>query len=135
MKSFTVSANTLEHDWMAAAACRGRTDLFFPSCGAGGAAARAAKALCETCPVRPQCAAYARALPEPPEGVWAGMEPGDLKRLARERREQARGPEVIKHGTPTGYKQHRSRGEAACDECRWANNAQSRIDRAARKGA
>lgn len=70
MKTFTVTANSLDSSWMAKAACRGRTDLFFPA--TGGPPTIKVKAICAGCPVRRKCAAYADALPETPDGVWAG---------------------------------------------------------------
>lgn len=57
--------------WMAEAACRGRGDEidFFP--GQGGDP-RPAKALCATCPVSVDCAAYAAEMVGPVAGIWAG---------------------------------------------------------------
>jgi hypothetical protein len=71
MKSFTVTATGLDSSWMVDAACRGRTDLFFPR--AGGIVSAEVKSTCAGCPVVQECGDYARALPEPPEGVWAGV--------------------------------------------------------------
>jgi hypothetical protein len=39
----------------------------------------------------------------------------------------------IKHGTSTGYKQHRYRGQIACSRCRAANAADSAERKARRK--
>jgi WhiB family redox-sensing transcriptional regulator len=64
----SLSAPTPDTDWMARAACRGRTDLFFPP--TGGFPGPEAKAVCGGCPVLRECAAYVEA--ERPEGFWAG---------------------------------------------------------------
>lgn len=70
MKSFAVTENGLDNEWMARAACRSKTKLFFPS--VGGNPSAEVKAVCADCPVFEQCGAYARSLPKPPTGVWAG---------------------------------------------------------------
>jgi WhiB family transcriptional regulator, redox-sensing transcriptional regulator len=80
VKSFAVTPNSLDTDWMSSAACRGRTDLFFPATGGNHSAE--VKAVCASCPVRSECLAYARALPEPPEGIWGGLAGAELRRGA-----------------------------------------------------
>lgn len=70
MKDFTVTATKLDSSWMVDAACRGRTDLFFPK--AGGTLSAVAKAICAGCPVQAACGEYAGALPETPNGMWGG---------------------------------------------------------------
>ena len=55
--------------WMSDAACRGESPaLFFPGRGVNDASAQA---LCNSCPVRDQCLAYALADPEL-VGFWGG---------------------------------------------------------------
>lgn len=68
--------------WMAAGACRDHpTDLFYPSRtlateerrrNGSTAAERRAVAICRTCPVRVECAAYAIETNEV-WGVWGGL--------------------------------------------------------------
>lgn len=60
--------------WMRDAACKGHGDLFWPP--KGGYPGAEARAICEGCPVREDCLAYARALPEAPDGVWGGLRGG-----------------------------------------------------------
>ncbi|MFD9612321.1 WhiB family transcriptional regulator [Streptomyces sp. NPDC059083] len=62
--------------WQSAAACRGLgTDVFFHPEGERGESRakreRAAKAVCDGCPVRAQCLQYAVTVAEP-YGVWGG---------------------------------------------------------------
>jgi WhiB family redox-sensing transcriptional regulator len=63
-----------QQDWMADAACRGRTELFFPPAGERPQARvrreAEARRLCHTCPVAPDCRAYARVHRE--HGFWGG---------------------------------------------------------------
>lgn len=55
--------------WMRRAACRGQgTDSYFPHLGYDS---RAAKAVCESCPVLPACMRYALDDPDL-VGVWGG---------------------------------------------------------------
>jgi WhiB family transcriptional regulator, redox-sensing transcriptional regulator len=67
----------MSEPWMEAAACRGRSDLFFFTKG-GEAAAKAtqAKAICATCIVLKPCRAYALAHPWL-HGIWGGMSVND----------------------------------------------------------
>jgi len=73
--------------WQQEALCReyGNPADFFPGRGED---LGPAKAICETCPVRAQCLAYA--LDEFEDrldcGVWGGTSPGERKRLRRQRR-------------------------------------------------
>lgn len=45
-------------EWFAEAACKGKTDLFFPKSGTH-ADSKAAIQVCYSCPVRKQCLQYA----------------------------------------------------------------------------
>lgn len=73
-------------DWAADAACTGMdTDLFFPD--SSGATAAAAKAVCERCPVRADCLAFA--LDDEGDiahvsryGIWGGLTPYARSRAA-----------------------------------------------------
>jgi WhiB family redox-sensing transcriptional regulator len=66
--------------WMAQGACRGEDPaLFFPVVGANAAKARA---ICSSCPVRPECLAYALADPES-AGVWGGYAERERRKLGR----------------------------------------------------
>jgi hypothetical protein len=71
-------------DWMADAACKGLTNLFFPEPGENPTAARE---ICAECPVAVECLEYAEANNER-HGVWAGRSP------------RARN---VTHGTWSGY--------------------------------
>lgn len=69
--------------WAAAAACAADDvdpELFFPY-DSDHAGAAAAKAVCETCPVRRQCLAWA--LTNPVHGVWGGTTPAERAALQR----------------------------------------------------
>lgn len=74
--------------WMQAARCRDMPpDWFFPSDGTG---VRAAQLVCERCPVRERCLAFA--LDHHIEfGVWGGASERARRRLARTRRAGAPG--------------------------------------------
>jgi WhiB family redox-sensing transcriptional regulator len=72
---------------MARAACRKvDPDLFFPSVGEPLDAARA---VCEPCPVREECLAFAVAHSEL-HGVWAGTSDRERRRLRSEARKAAK---------------------------------------------
>lgn len=63
--------------WQRQGACRGRgtAQFFHPDGERGASRARreeAAKVLCRSCPVRPECAAHALTVREP-YGVWGGF--------------------------------------------------------------
>jgi len=58
--------------WQRRAACRGQgPEMFFARLGDDGAAVQAGKAVCQTCPVQPECLAFALADPMS-RGVWGG---------------------------------------------------------------
>lgn len=61
-------------EWQQQAACAGQPlALFFPKPGEHDSVKRA-KAICNTCPVIDQCAAYALSFPDRTlPGIWAGM--------------------------------------------------------------
>ena len=63
-----------QQDWAAEAACRGRTELFFPPAGERPQARvrreADARELCAACPVAAPCRAYARIHRE--HGFWGG---------------------------------------------------------------
>lgn len=60
-------------------------DIFFPERGQG---AKAAKAICNRCPVRAECLAYALATVAPADdfGVWGGTSPQERQRIRKARR-------------------------------------------------
>lgn len=56
--------------WIQQAACADEpTDLFFPEDQPG---IELAKAICGACPVKPECASYAIAIPSL-DGIWGGL--------------------------------------------------------------
>ena len=72
-------------DWQMEGLCRGRDSgqFFHPDGERGSARARremAAKALCRSCPVRPECAAQSLSAREP-YGVWGGFTEAERLRL------------------------------------------------------
>jgi WhiB family redox-sensing transcriptional regulator len=72
-------------DWQLRGACRGRdsSQFFRPDDEPGPAHTHResdAKALCATCPVRPECAAHALVTREP-YGVWGGFSSRERMRL------------------------------------------------------
>jgi len=98
-------------EWMRHAACRHHnTNLWFPE---RGDPTDQAKNICSTCPVRNDCLNYAIAIPNL-VGIWGGLS-------TRERRKHRQTRLFIRHGTPTGYNQHRRQGEPACPACRQAH--------------
>jgi len=72
-------------DWQMKGLCRGRDSgqFFHPDGERGSARSRresAAKALCQSCPVRPECAAQSLSSREP-YGVWGGFTENERLRL------------------------------------------------------
>ena len=68
--------------WRSLAACRDMdVDLFFPTTGGN---AKAAKAVCATCPVTASCAAYARS-EHIRSGIWGGQSLDERQRTRRYR--------------------------------------------------
>ncbi len=72
-------------DWQRNGSCRGRdsAQFFHPDGERGASRMRrelAAKALCQSCPVRAECAAHALAAREP-YGVWGGFTEAERIRL------------------------------------------------------
>jgi WhiB family redox-sensing transcriptional regulator len=66
--------------WQRRAACRGTgTDLWFAT---DTEALEGARAICEPCPVRQVCLAYALASPEL-VGIWAGTDEAERRRMRR----------------------------------------------------
>ena len=68
-------AQTWRWEWQLAARCRGRDDLFFHPHGerepTRSQRETAAKAICASCPVQPECREHALVMREP-YGVWGG---------------------------------------------------------------
>ena len=72
--------------WRQAAACRGvDPEVFYP---VSDEQARAAKVVCERCPVRQPCLEFALASRER-EGVWGGATERERRRILRQRRRSA----------------------------------------------
>ena len=74
--------------WREAAACRFLdTDLFFPIGKTGLALAELneAKSVCERCPVRPSCLAFALDTHQG-YGIWGGYDEDERRLLLRQRR-------------------------------------------------
>lgn len=92
----------MKRDWVTLAACGGMADAsfrdadpFFPEGnrgqGYGSAKYAAAKAICDTCLVRPQCMTEALAVDDMTYrwGMWAGTEPEQRRELDPGRRRRA----------------------------------------------
>lgn len=78
----------MNQSWRAQAACRGLdTEIFYPI-PEDEEAEMAAKAICETCPVREACLEYALGSRER-EGVWGGTTERERRRIVRQRRRSA----------------------------------------------
>jgi WhiB family redox-sensing transcriptional regulator len=73
-------------DWMEQALCAS-TDpaLFFPEDSAAFSrhAKARAKAICGRCAVQAECLAYAMAEPWISDGVWAGFDAGEIRRMTQ----------------------------------------------------
>ena len=69
--------------WMAAAACRGLTELFFPARG-DWSGVEAARQVCNECPVWRECLDYSMTPDAPPDGVLAGLSGRDRRHLRRD---------------------------------------------------
>ena len=110
----------------------------------------AARAICDTCPVRDACLTGALERREA-YGMWGGTTPADRDQMLhqadravrRERRAAARRGETrmgrptgtagpINHGTHGGYTAHLKRNTPVCDSCRQAERAYRRGLTAAR---
>ncbi len=81
------------HGWRQRAACRDvDTDFFFPNGETGEALAQAeaAKAVCATCEVRPECLDFAMGTNQP-YGIFGGLSETDRKSLRRHRGRERRG--------------------------------------------
>ncbi|MDZ4826713.1 MAG: WhiB family transcriptional regulator [Actinomycetota bacterium] len=74
-------------DWQAEAACRDSdTSVFFP---VSDKDADAARAICDTCPVAPDCLEWAIGTRQP-DGIWGGLTAMERHRLVRRRQKAAR---------------------------------------------
>lgn len=76
--------------WMADAACRGLTSLFFPERHAGRIEVDAARAVCSGCDVLAECRRWAVSADSPRDGILAGCTPRERAQLRR----QAAGPQA-----------------------------------------
>lgn len=84
-------------DWYDQAACRGRSDLDFHSEWPDGQ--EAAKAVCATCPVQPDCLAYA--LEHEPLGIWGGVGAPTRARMRQRAGIRLNRPDPIDHQEQT----------------------------------
>jgi WhiB family transcriptional regulator, redox-sensing transcriptional regulator len=67
-------------DWLRHAVCARRDpDIWFPD-SPGRDGGQAARRICATCPVRPQCLQYALAI-NPTHGIWAGYNADQLRAM------------------------------------------------------
>src|SRR5882672_6728508 len=71
LRTIKMALDSSEHDWRDRAACRDQDpELFFPQNREFSAAYRAAKQVCDVCPVISQCLEFA--IDHCCEGVWGG---------------------------------------------------------------
>lgn len=75
--------------WMDDAACATSTVEFFPD-GSASTDYKAARAICEICPVAADCLEYAIAN-DIDHGMWGGRTPTERRRIRRERKAAADG--------------------------------------------
>ena len=79
------------HAWMGDALCADEDpEIFFPEGGHTSklhAKKQRAKEICGRCPVRAECLEYAIGLTWVYDGIWAGVEAVEVRRLARARRD------------------------------------------------
>jgi hypothetical protein len=109
--------------WMTDAACRGMNpDLFYPEVGTTTAQA---KHVCRTCPVNRDCLTHAIDTGEN-FGIWGAHSTNERKAVRNGTQ-----PKPITHGTVSGERAHRYRGEAPCPQCRTAANEYTAARRAA----
>lgn len=88
-----------KQEWRKEAACKGKTELFFPpdvsrddskkTKANKEAAQLQAMSICASCPVREPCFDFAMRKPEG-HGVWAGTSIADRRRLTYQRRKELR---------------------------------------------
>jgi WhiB family redox-sensing transcriptional regulator len=106
-------------------------DIFYPP---KGASSRDAKRLCGLCEVRQQCLDFALTTEER-YGIWGGLSERERRRIRQATVGHPKGSVApINHGTESGYKAHRRRGEQACVPCRGGALAAGRR-REAERGA
>lgn len=83
----------LDDEWRKDAACRSvDPDVFFPQSTTTGRSAKidiqgqteAAKAICSTCPVRPDCLEFALTTNQE-AGIWGGLDEEERRKLRRKR--------------------------------------------------
>ena len=110
-----------ELDWMDQAACAGLDDhTFFPEHGQAGDY-QTARAVCATCPVQPDCLAYAveHCIDH---GFWGGTTAKDRNRARRAAGKFKPLADSYEHGTNWGWKHCNPR----CDTCkRWRRDYQA----------
>jgi WhiB family transcriptional regulator, redox-sensing transcriptional regulator len=73
-------------DWRDQALCT-QTDpeVFFPAQGVTtGLSRRVTRQMCQACPVRPECLAFALAIEPVPAGIWGGMTERERRLLKRQ---------------------------------------------------
>jgi len=68
-------------DWQGSALCAEvDPDMWFPDAGGASKEYLAAKALCQRCPIRAQCLAFALEHHED-HGIWGGLAPSERRAL------------------------------------------------------
>lgn len=119
-------------DWTTDAACAKSDDpdLFYPETKGPH---RAARAVCQACPVRVQCL---EAGMDERHGVWGGTSPQERQELRRRRgnRPARVWADTADHGTEAGARRHYRRGEKPCQSCLTASRTakQARLGRVIR---
>ena len=78
------SSDIPNKSWFDLASCKGKTELMFPKKHKDITYIAQARAICKTCPVKPECLEYALEFPPADmHGVWAGL---TSRQLAAEQR-------------------------------------------------
>lgn len=105
--------------WMAAAACKGMTEIMFPNRGEDS---RDGRTICLTCPVREECLDAAIDNGEK-YGVWGGLSETQRRRVRRDRNRNKPPVETCVNGHP---KEHQSAVNGKCLICHVNNNRRYR---------
>jgi WhiB family redox-sensing transcriptional regulator len=78
-----------KHPWMTDAACAAPgvdPDLWFPNLQPYRGEEGVAIAICQACPVKPECLAHALAEPNLGFGIWAGLTSDEIRSMRRQQR-------------------------------------------------
>ncbi len=102
--------------WMDRALCANfDPDAWFPT--KGGAASIDVRAICDICPVVKECLAHVLSLDVHVEGIWAGLNKEERRKLRPGSNLDRRHDSVRPHGTEAAYRRHFRQGTTPCQAC------------------